>query len=873
MPLSSGDKLGPSPAALMDLKPGDRLGDRYQLLSKLGSGGMGEVWKARDTELDRDVALKVSKAEFTARFKQEARAMAAFSHPNICQIYDVGPNYIVMELIDGVQLSGPLLVEKAVAYAGQILDALDAAHRKGFTHRDLKPANAMVTAKGVVKLLDFGLAKRNVRELGPDDVTGAALTKEGNITGTLQYMSPEQLNGKEADARSDIFSFGCVLYEMLSGKKAFSGSTTASVIAAIMEREPEPLQTTPPLDRVVRTCLAKDPDERFQTARDLKTALLWAMEGESASSARSRSRFGNAGWIVAAGVFALIAVALGVLYFRAATITAPETRTDIVTPATNSPASFALSPDGRKIAYVATGDGASRLWVRSLDSTSAQPLPGTEGALSPFWSPDSRSLGFFADLKLKRIDLGGGQPQSLADVTAATAQVAQGAWSEQGVILFNASAIAGLSRVPASGGQVVAVTKIGKGQIGHRSPRFLPGGKQFLFTSTGTDPGLWLGSLNAGEPRTVSAFAAGTESVGEYLAPGWLLRVRGNDLVAQRFDASRGQLSGDPVTLAQGVGFDQNSLTGSFSVSPSGTIAWRGGSGGGKRQLIWFNRSGQNAGTFGAPDDANPRFPELSPDGKRVAVTRGPVGANDLWIEEGTRTSRFTFGQGGNAFTIWSPNGTRVVFQSNRKGTFDLYQKPADGSGREELLLESVDTKWPDSWSPDGRFILYRSGQNKGDLMVLPLAPDQKTTDGKPYAFLSTPFNEANGVFSPDGKWVAYESDESGRDEIYVRPFPGPGGQWQVSTAGGSMPRWRADGKELYYLSPDQKLMAAGVTVQGASLAPGTPEALFQTHVTVNTNRQPYDVGRDGRFLIATEVESASTEPIHLLLNWKPPAK
>ena len=867
MPLSSGDKLGPPPAALMDLKPGDKLGDRYQLLSKLGSGGMGEVWKARDTELDRDVALKVSKGEFTARFKQEARTIAAFNHPNICQIYDVGSNYIVMELIDGVQLSGPLPVDKAVAYAGQILDALDAAHRKGFTHRDLKPANVMVTAKGVVKLLDFGLAKQRVRELGPDDVTGAALTKEGNITGTLQYMSPEQLNGKEADARSDIFAFGCVLYEMLSGKKAFSGSTTASVIAAIMEREPEPLETAPPLDRVIRKCLMKDPDERFQTARDLKTALLWAVEGEGASSAPSRSRLSKMGWFAAVAA-TLVAVVFAVLYFRATTVTAPETRLDIVTPATNNPAAFALSPDGRKIAYVASGDGASRLWVRSLDSTSAQPLPGTENAYSPFWSPDSRSLGFFADQKLKRIDLGGGQPQSLADV--ATTLISQGAWSEQGVILFNPSAVAGLSRVPASGGQVVAVTKLEKGQLGHRAPRFLPGGNQFLFTSYGTDAGLWLGSLNAGEPRRISAFALGTESAGEYLAPGWLVRVRGNVLAAQRFDTRRGQLSGDPVTLAQGVGINQISLAGSFSVSPSGTIAWRTG-GGGKRQLIWFNRAGQNVGAWGAPDEANLRFPELSPDGKRVAITRGPNFASDLWIEEGARNSRFTFGQGNHLVPIWSPDGKRVEFTSNGKGGVnDLYQKPANGSGSEELLFESADGKQPDSWSPDGRFILYRSGQNNGDLMVLPLAPDQKTTDGKPYAFLSTPFNEQNGVFSPDGKWVAYQSDESGRHEIYVRPFPGPGGQWQVSTGGGRMPRWRGDGKELYYLSPDLKLMAAGVTVQGASLAPGTPEALFQTHVIVNPNRQ-YDVGRDGRFLIATDLESASSEPIHLLLNWKPP--
>jgi serine/threonine protein kinase len=860
----------------MDLKPGAKLGP-YEILSLLGKGGMGEVWRARDPRLNREVAIKVSGAEFTERFTREARMVAQLNHPNICHLYDVGPNYLVMELVEGVPLKGPLPAEKAVEYAVQILDALDAAHRKGITHRDLKPANILVTKQGI-KLLDFGLAKQaSSAGLAPDDATiQAAITAEGQISGTLQYMAPEQLQGKGADARSDIFSFGCVLYEMLSGSRAFGGTNAASVIASIMEREPEPLKTTPPLDRVIRKCLAKDPDARFQTARDLKTALLWAMESEPALSAPSLSRLGMRVWMAAATVMTLIAVGASILYFRSTSATAPETRLDIVTPATNSPASFALSPDGRKIAYVASGDGASRLWVRSLDSTSAQSLPGTENALNPFWSPDSRSLGFFADTKLKRIDLNGGQPQSLTAI--ANAATAQGAWSEQGVILFNPGGASALSRVPASGGQLVAVTELSKGQVSHRTPRFLPGGKQFLFTSADTDPGLWLGSPNvgegaAGEPRRISAFAAGTESVGEYVAPGWLVRVRGNVLVAQRFDASRGQLSGDPVTLAQGVGIDQNSLAGAFSVSPSGTIAWRTGAGGDKRQLIWFNRSGQNAGAFGAADESPLRYPELSPDGKRVAITRGPVGATDLWIEEGTRNSRFTFGQGSNVFTIWSPDGKRVVFTSNRKGTNDLYQKPADGSGSEELLLESVETKWPDSWSPDGRFILYQSSQNNGDLMVLPLPDIQKRGDRKPYPFLSTPFNEQNGVFSPDGKWVAYQSNESGRDEIYVRPFPGPGGQWQVSTGGGKSPRWRADGKELYYLAPDLKLMAAAVVAQGASFAPGTPEVLFQTHAPLNTNRQPYDVARDGRFLIATELESASTEPIHLLLNWKPPAK
>ncbi len=846
----------------MPLSPGDRLGP-YEILSLIGAGGMGEVYKARDTRLDRIVALKLSKSEFTARFEREARTVGAFNHQNICQLYDVGPNFLVMELIDGVPLKGPLPVEKAVAYAGQILDALDAAHRKGFTHRDLKPANVMVTKEGI-KLLDFGLAKRTTLPKH-DDTTRAALTVDGQITGTLQYMAPEQLQGKDADARSDIFSFGCVLYEMLSGTHAFSGASAASVIAAILEREPEPLQTTPPLDRVIRRCLAKDPGDRFQTARDLKYNLGLAMETPTVVGHAATSR-GKLPWIVATAAFALIAAAAILYAFHAITAPAPETRLDIVTPPTNNPASFALSPDGRKIAYVATSDGASRLWVRSLDSTSAQPLPDTEGALSPFWSPEGRSLGFFADFKLKRIDLAGGAPQSV--VAVSTPVVAQGAWSEEGVILYATNTSGPLFRVPASGGQAVPATILRNGQSAHRTPRFLPGGRQFLFYATGTDSAIWLGSLDDGEPRRLTAIASGVDSPAEYLAPGWLVREKANVLVAQRLDPGRGQLSGEAITLAQGVGLDQTALRGSFSVSPSGLIAWR--SGGGRRQLIWFNRSGQEVGALGAPDNFNLFFPELSPDGKRVAITRGISGTRDIWMQDGTRASRFTFGPADNLFEIWSPEGARVVFDSSRKGVYDFYQKPANGSGSEEVLLQSTENKYPNSWSSDGRFILYSSAQNNGDLMVLPVSSTEKPGDRKPFPFLSTPFNEMQGTFSPDGKWVAYQSNESGRFEIYVRPFPGPGGQWQISTGGGTSPRWRADGKELYYLTPDNKLMAAVVVTQGATFNPGTPEALFQTHIQQSVQRQNYDVARDGRFLIDTELQDTN-EPIHLLLNWHPP--
>ncbi len=840
-----------------ELKPGDKLGP-YEILSLLGKGAMGEVWKARDTRLGRDVALKVSKTEFSARFEDEARAVAALNHPNICQIYDVGPNYLVMELVEGEPLAGPLPVEKAVKYALQILDALEAAHSKGIIHRDLKPANVLVSRQGI-KLLDFGLAKQE-RPLGDADKTRAAITLDGQISGTLQYISPEHLQGQPADSRSDLFSFGCVLYEILSGEQAFSGSA-AQVIAAIQDREPKPLQTPPALDRIVRVCMAKDPAQRFQTATDLKRNLLWAMEPVGAVSTKA-----GRPWLTGVGVAIATAIVLipAILYLRNESITVPETRVDIVTPATTEPSSIALSPDGRKLAYVAAVGGQQRLWVRQLDSHVAQPVAGTGNARSPFWSPDSRSLGFFADQKLKRVDLVGGQQLELADCFT---NAAQGTWNEQGVIVFTPDAFTPLARINASGGKQLAATSLTAGQTGHLAPHFLPGGQQFLFLSNGSEAAMWLGSLDGRPPRRIAGFTAGSDSAAQYLAPGWLIRVRQNILVAQKFDPNKGQLSGDAIQVARDVGVDPNTLTGRFSVSALGAMAWRTG-GEAHRQLTWFDRTGRNAGPFGGLDESTLLHPELSPDGRRAGVTRGAVGSGDVWMQEASRRTRFTFDPADDRFTVWSPDGEQVVFASSRQGVYDLYRKAANGTGSEQALMVSKDVKIPTSWSPDGQFLLYTTFLNNNDLMILPL-----TGDRKPLPFLSTPFTEQQGIFSPDGKWVAYQSNESGRFEVFVRPFPVSGGQWQVSTNGGTSPRWRADGLELYYQGPDNSIMAASAGVQNGAFAPGVPQALFLPPIVVRPNKPQYDVARDGRFLINTEVPEASAEPIHLLLNWKQPGK
>jgi Tol biopolymer transport system component len=881
----------------MTLASGTKLG-RYEIRSKIGAGGMGEVYVGRDTQLGRDVAVKVLPTTVSTdpdrlrRFEQEARSASALNHPNILVVHDIGAHdgitYVVSELLEGETLrkriaGTPLAQRRAIDYALQIANGLAAAHEKGIIHRDLKPDNIFVTNDGRVKILDFGLAKLTQldgNQAQTDIPTRRVDTDPGVVMGTVGYMSPEQLKGRPVDQRSDIFSFGAILYEMLSGRRAFHGESAAETMSAILKEDPPELSDTnksvsPGLERLVNHCLEKNPEARFHSARDLAFALE-SLSGSGPTSAhaaipavrwRQMNRRELTAWMVV--VLALLTtVVLAIAYFRRAPAEVRAVRSFILPPDKSSfdfsvrPGStIALSPDGHRLAFVAAVEGKQLLWIRSLDGLSIQSLAGTDGAMYPFWSADSRFLGFFADDKLKKIDVSGGPPTTLANA----GDPRGGTWNSDGVILFAPSAAGVLYRISASGGGVsTPITKLDETRVetSHRWPLFLPDGEHFLYLAgAGGAPTLGEGAMIAvgSLQKQDSKRLAPADSNASY-ARGYLLFLRERTLMAQSFDPNRLETTGDAFPIAEQVQTGRAPDAGIFSVSED-VLVYQSGPGESGSQLIWFDRT-KEVGKLG--DVAPYSNVCLSPDGKSATVSVSERAGANIWFYELARGLKtpFTFGSAQARAQVWSPDGGSIVFNSNRKGHFDLYRKASSGAASEELLVESNLHKSPTSFSPDGRFLLYTvtDPKTRGDVWVKPLDGSQKE-----FPFLHSEFHEVHAQCSPDGRWIAYSSDESGRSEIYVTPFNSASGKRQISTGGGRFPKWRRN--EIFYLAPDNKLMVSEVNVKGETFEVGATLPLFVIRVGGPGN--VYDVTADGqRFLVNVAVEQQTTSPITLVLNW-----
>ena len=872
MPIASGTRFGP-----------------YEIISAAGTGGMGEVYRAKDTRLDRIVAVKVLPSELAhdpekrQRFEREARSISTLSHPHICTLHDIGHqdgvDYLVLEYLEGETLErklekGSLPTQEVLKCAIDLADALDKAHRQGIIHRDIKPGNIMLTKSGV-KLMDFGLAKLTyepvpVADALTDMTSDKKLTTEGTILGTFQYMAPEQLDGREADARTDIFAFGEVLYEMATGRPAFNGKTRISLIAAILSSDPKAITelapaSPPSLDRIVKRCLAKDPDDRWQTACDLGAELKWVAEscghtGSTLPLATARKTQGTLAWLMSFAL--LVALIVGAIWWRNSK--QPEETMYFPAPLSFSANDIAVAPNGHTIAVVAYQESARKnaLWIYELGSPGARSLADTEGASYPFWSPDGRVLAFFADGRLKKVEVSGGPAQTICDAPTGRG----GTWRKDGVIVFAPIASSGLYRVASSGGTPAPISDPDKSreESNHRWPMFLPDGTHYLYMATnfsgqkGVDA-IFVGSLDSKEKRFVVEATANAA----YAEPGYLLFYRDKTLLAQPFDLKRFALTGEPTTILTGIYYQPQVKRAVFAVSDNGLLVAQSGGGVALSQPTWFDRKGNEVGVVGNPGVYGNVF--LAPNGRSVAVDKTDMeGLNiDVWTYELQRdgSRRLTFDPAIDAAPIWSPDATRLVFASNRQFSFDLYLKHPDGAQEEKSIVHDDFVKYPNDWSRDGKYILYSRGT---DLWFVTL-PDLKSTPFLKGSFLR------NGQFSPDGKWVAYASNESGKWQIYVTSFPEAQGKWQVSTGGGEQPRWRGDGKELFYLSSDGKMMAAPVKT-GTNFENSTPVALFQS-----SPRQPvlaydlfvYDVSRDGqRFLINTQVKQGETQPMSLVLNW-----
>ena len=890
----------------MSLSAGNRLGP-YEVVSLLGAGGMGEVYRAKDARLNRPVAIKILSDESAAdadrreRFEREAKAISALDHPNICALYDVGEHegtyFLVMPCLEGQTLAdrlakGALPPDQAIKYAIEIATALDAAHRHGIIHRDLKPGHVMLTKPGV-KLLDFGLAKLK-KAAGPltysgianlaGNTTQATGTGFGTLLGTMPYMAPEQVEGREVDARSDIFSLGAVVYEMVTGQRAFTGETAASVIGAILKDEPAPMTTLQPLtpaslDHVVTTCLAKDPDERWQSAADIARELKWIATAPPATKHATARAPSSRVAFLAGGVAMLAAVALLGLVWRPTsdmTSPVPVARLSIAPPpggkfstalSSIGAPQVAISPDGRLVAFVAeTAQQRPHIWVRALDTLQPRMLVGTAEAMYPFWSPDDRSIGFFAEGKLKTINAGGGPTTTLSE---APIDSRGGSWSRDGTIIFAPSANDVIYRVPAAGGQTTAVTHLDKtrSEMSHRFPTFLPDGRHFAYVIRSQVPqhaGLAVASLDNPQGRPI---AQGQHYRAEIVAPGALVFLNTSTLLGQPIDLQSLTVGGEPTTIAEDVGATATAY-GAFSVSEAGHIVYA------PRtrltgELRWYSRTG-SPGVAVAPDAEYLDF-ELSPDNRMLAVSRvhESQGMADIWtidLERGIST-RLTTNSMNDASVVWSPDGQELAFRSNRHGSSDVFRLRSNATDTEHVLLSTGSNLILSDWSASRRRLVFTDARRTSGFDIWTWDIDATT---KPELAVRTRLNAAHGRLSPDGRWLAYASDESGHWQVYVQPFPATGERRQVSANGGVEPRWRGDGEELFFLSAAQHIMSV-VIPRGNAFAAGPPRELFQVRVplTENVYRTNYAVTRDGqRFLVNVSTGAGLVEPLTLILNW-----
>lgn len=875
----------------MTLSPGARLG-HYDIVADLGAGGMGAVYRARDSKLGRDVAIKVLLADVAndvdrlARFGREAQVLAALNHPNIAAIYGVEDGALVMELVEGPTLAdrlshGALPLDEALAIARQIAEALLAAHEAGIVHRDLKPANIKVREDGTVKVLDFGLAKAldpaggsSANAMNSPTLSVHA-TQQGLILGTAAYMAPEQARGRAVDRRADIWAFGVVLFEMVTGRRAFEGDDISITLAAVLKDDLDwkalPADLPAPLRRLLRRCLEKDPRRRLSSIGDARLEMddVNRPPAEDALSSgpaavvvlpASRSR---APWIVTALAIIVAVVAVVLWAPWRDEIEAPKASFEVRAESSGSgPLMLALSPDGRQLVARVTEQGVQKLWLRPIERVNGTTMPGTDGATYPFWSADGRQVGFFADGKLKKVDTLGAPAQTVADAPAGRG----GSWNDEGVILFAPAVNGGLMKIAAAGGPQAPVSELdrSRGETAHLFPRFLPDGSHFVYLVQSNQPentGIYLGSLTSKE----KTFLVASTTRPDFASPNLLLFLRESALMAQRLDSATWQVSGDSFQVAEDVGSNSSTGMSGITVSQSGVLAYRGGGGAGARLLAWIDRTGKVEGAVGQPGQyENPR---LSPDGTRLAVFR-PEGGGDIWINDLARGSstRFTFDPGVDNVPVWSPDGTRIAFVSNRDGgVFNLYVKDAGGTAADELLLKTPHNKTIEDWSADGRHILYSEDDpaTRADLWVLPLIGESKPT-----RIVATPFIDYGASFSPDGRWIGYTSDENGQGRVFVQAFPPAGGKWQVSTTSGYFPRWRPDGKELFFDGVGT-LMAVDLTgtVPGGAFKAGAPQRLFLG--LQNLPPHNYDVTSGGRrFLVVSMPSIMEGSPIVVVLNW-----